>query len=158
MANVRSLAVFGGFVLLCFAVAGFGGWATSTSVSTWYQTLEKPAWTPPGSVIGLVWNVLYASMAVAAWLVWRRRADKPLALAMTCFGSQLALNLLWSVCFFLLRSPGLALLEICVLWVAVALTLLMFWRVSTAAGLLFVPYLAWVSFAGFLNATVWKMN
>jgi tryptophan-rich sensory protein len=146
------------FLTLTFGVATLGGIATSSSVGTWYQTIEKPAWTPPGGVIGTVWSVLYFLMALAAWLVWLRTGLRGGAKPLGLWIAQLALNLAWSFLFFGLRNPGLALIELVVLWAFIAATTIAFFRARVAAGILLLPYLAWVTFAGFLNATVWRMN
>lgn len=140
------------------AAATIGGLFTSAGLGAWYDTLAKPSWTPPGNVIGTVWTFLYASMGLAAWLVWRRGEGRPLRLALTLFGAQLALNVLWSALFFGARSPGAAFAEIVLLWIAVLATLVAFWRISRPAGALLVPYLGWVAFAGFLNLRIWQLN
>ena len=140
-----------GWLLVTFAAAGLGNWATMTSVGDWYQQLARPAWTPPDWIFGPVWTALFVIMAVAAWLVWRQAgwpvARRPLGLYLV----QLSLNALWSVLFFGLRSPAFAAVEIVVLWLVVLATLSAFWRRSTAAGLLMVPYAVWVAFAALLN-------
>ena len=147
-----------GFVALCLGVAAIGGWATSISVDGWYQTLDKPRWTPPDRVFAPVWTILYLMMAVAAHRVWRRAGVKggrgPLAL----FGVQLALNLLWSILFFGLQRIGLALLDIVLLWTAIAATAVAFWRIDRLAGILLLPYLGWVTYAVALNAAIWHLN
>ncbi|MFN4142710.1 TspO/MBR family protein [Aestuariivirga sp.] len=143
-------------LLLCLGVGALGGLATSSAIESWYRTLAKPSWTPPDWLFGPVWTLLYIMMAVAAWLVWKTR-DR-IGPAMALFAVQLALNLAWSFLFFGARSPGLAFIELVMLWVAVLLTMLAFFGRSTAAGLLFVPYLAWVSFAGALNFAIWTLN
>lgn len=124
----------------------------------WYATLRKPSWNPPAWVFGPVWTALYTMMAVAAWLVWRRGGwaaqRRPLAL----FLVQLALNAGWTPLFFGLKSPGLALAEIGLLWLAIVGTLIAFARVSRAAAWLLAPYLAWVSFAAALNFALWRLN
>ena len=140
-----------------FAAAAVGSRSTLAAVNTWYVGLRKPSWVPSGRTIGLVWSVLYVLMAVSAWLVWRERgldAWFPLAL----FGLQLVLNSLWSILFFGRRNPRAALQEILALWVAILATLVAFWIVTPLAGLLLVPYIAWVTFAGNLNRIVWRMN
>ncbi len=142
-------------IVVCFAVAGLGGLATTPSIPNWYAGLVKPSWTPPNWIFGPVWSVLYLAMAVAAWLVWRK--GECLA-PMVLFGAQLALNAAWSWLFFSLHSPGAALVDIVLLWAAIAATMLAFWRRSPAAGLLFAPYLAWVSFAAVLNFAIWRLN
>jgi len=143
-------------VALCFAAAGIGSLYTTPAIPTWYASLQKPSWTPPGWLFGPVWTVLYLMMAIAVWLVWRERGFTGAALAL--FAVQLALNSLWSVIFFGWKSPGLALVEILFLWTAIFLTMLAFWRISHAAGWLMWPYLLWVTFAGFLNLSIWRLN
>ncbi len=142
---------------VCFAVGGIGSLFTGMSVTTWYPTLIKPRWTPPAWVFGPVWSALYAMMAVAAWLVWRRGGDE-IRLALTLFAGQLVLNVAWSGLFFALRLPGAAFAEILLLWLAIGATTMIFGRISTAAGLLFVPYFAWVGFAAILNFEIWRLN
>lgn len=142
-------------IVLCFAIAGIGGLVTAPSIPNWYADLAKPEWTPPGWIFGPVWSALYLSMAVAAWLVWRRGNA---AVPMTLFGVQLALNAAWSWLFFGLHSPGVAFVEVALLWLAIVATTAVFWRRSMLAGLLFVPYLAWVSFAAVLNFAIWRLN
>ena len=147
-----------GFIAICFGAAGLGGAVTSTSVGNWYQSLVKPSCTPPDWLFGPVWTALYFMMAVAAWLVWRRRGWSVSRAPLALFALQLALNVGWSASFFGYRSPGFAFCEIVVLWVAIAATTISFLGRSTAAALLFVPYLAWTAFAAFLNLAIWRMN
>jgi len=144
-----------GFIALSFLAAVLGGWATARSVGAWYPTLVKPAWNPPAWLFGPVWSVLYLMMGIAAWRVWEK-AGWGGALALFC--AQLALNALWSVCFFGLRNPLAGLVEIAFLWLTVAATLAVFMRVDRLAGALFIPYLLWVSFATLLNFTLWRLN
>lgn len=146
------------FVLTCFAAAGVGGMLTGSSVNGWYQTLNKPAWTPPDWVFGPVWTTLFLFMAIAAWLVWRRGGWQAQRQPLTWFGLQLGLNVVWSGLFFALRNPGLGFAEVIVLWLAIAATTAQFWRRSRAAGLLFVTYLVWVAFAAILNFQIWRLN
>ena len=148
--------VLAGLILLCLGVGAIGGFATQDAVDGWYRTLAKSSWNPPDWVFGPVWTLLYIMRAVAAWLVWKTR-DR-ITPAMLLFFVQLALNLAWSLLFFGARSPGLALIEVAFLWSSVLLTMLAFFGRQTTAGWLFVPYLAWVSFAAVLNFTIWSMN
>jgi benzodiazapine receptor len=143
---------------LCFGTEAAGGALTAAAVRDWYPTLAKPAWTPPSWVFGPVWTLLFALMAASAWLVWRRSGPRGAGVALGLFGAQLVLNAGWSLLFFALCSPGAALIEINVLWVAIAATIAAFARVSRAAALLLVPYLLWVGYATALNAAVWSMN
>ncbi len=121
----------------------------------WYAALQKPSWNPPAWLFGPAWTLLYTLMAVAAWLVWKRVGfSRPIAL----YFAQLALNAAWTPIFFGAHQLGWALIEIVVMWIAILLTLLSFRRAGTTAGWLLVPYLAWVSFASFLNFTLWRLN
>jgi translocator protein len=148
--------VLAGFIILCLAVGIGAGFATQSSVESWYLTLNRPSWNPPNWLFAPVWTTLYIMMAVAAWLVWRTGQDtKP---AMLLFFSQLALNFAWSFLFFGARSTGLGLIGILLMLAAVAATTFVFWRISKPAGALFMPYLAWTAFAAFLNFTIWRMN
>lgn len=140
---------------LVLVAAILGGRATSSSVADWYPTLHKPSWTPPSWAFGAAWTPLYVAIAVAGVLVWDRDG---FGLAMVLWGVQLALNALWSAIFFGLRAPALALLEIGLLGAAVAACIVMFAPISALAAWLFVPYLAWVLFAGLLNYRIWQLN
>lgn len=146
-------------VALPLAVGFLAGRVTAPAVATWYPELVRPAFTPPSWVFAPVWTTLYLAMGVAAWLVWRQGLSTPgVALALCVFLVQLALNGLWSLLFFGMRSPAAGLVDIVLLWIAlVACTVLFFGR-STWAGILMVPYAAWVSFAAVLNASIWVLN
>ena len=122
----------------------------------WYRELEKPGWAPPPWLFGPVWTVLYAMMGIAAWLVDRSRPMSRGALGL--FGLQLALNALWTPIFFGLRRPFAAFVEILAMWVAILATVVAFTRARVVAGLLLVPYLAWVTFAALLNGAIWRRN
>ncbi|MFP4053968.1 MAG: TspO/MBR family protein [Phycisphaerae bacterium] len=124
----------------------------------WYRELAKPDLNPPGWVFGPVWTVLYILMGVAAWGVWRR-IGRPLAKpALVLFATQLVLNAIWSGIFFGLHEIGWALVDLVALWVVLAATTVLFVRVRTWSGLLLLPYLAWVTFAGVLNYSIWMLN
>ena len=146
-------------VAVCFAAAGISSLYTTPAIPVWYASLQKPAWNPPNWLFGPVWTLLYLSMAVAVWLVWRKQgfgsgAGLPLAI----FAVQLILNALWLIIFFGWKRPGLALVEIFFLWAAIFATMLSFWRISQIAAWLMWPYLMWVTFAGFLNLAIWKLT
>lgn len=145
-------------IVLCFTAAGLGSAATTPKIDGWYADLAKPSWNPPNWIFGPVWSTLFLSMAVAAWLIWRQKNWGGAKLPLSLFGFQLALNVLWSWLFFGLENPGMAFAEILLLWTAIAATMVAFWFRSKAAGLLFVPYLAWVTFAAILNFTIWRLN
>ena len=146
------------FLLLSFLAAGVGGAITARSVRTWYPTLHKPTWNPPSRLFGPVWSLLYLLMAIAAWLVWRGREAADVRAALALFTAQLALNVLWSFLFFGLRRPNAALIEIALLWCAIAATIAAFWPIDRSAAALLLPYLAWVGFATVLNRSIARSN
>lgn len=132
---------------------------TASSVGTWYVDLRKPGFTPPSWVFGPVWVTLYTLMGIAAWLVWRKGLEhRVVRVALVLFVVQLVLNALWSIIFFGARAPFAAFVEIILLWVAIVLTMAWFFKVSTWAGVLLVPYIVWVSYATVLNGFIWKLN
>ena len=143
------------WLALCF-VASVG--AVLVVPGGWYAGLAKPAWNPPSWVFGPAWTLLYILMATAAWLVWREGGWKVQGRALGLFLGQWLLNTLWTPLFFGLHQMGLAFAEIVLLWIMIALTTQAFWKVKRSAGLLMLPYLAWVSFAAVLNFTLWRMN
>lgn len=151
----RSIIALIGWLVLCFAAAGTG---VFVSTDGWYAAVHKPSWNPPAWLFGPAWTLLYITMAVAAWLVWREGGWKAQGRTLGLFLLQWLLNALWTPLFFGLHRPGLAFAEIVLLWLAIAATLVSFWRVRQLAGILLVPYLAWVSFAAALNFTIWRLN
>lgn len=151
----RSVAGLAGWVVLCFLAPALGAF---TGPDGWYASLHKPSWNPPGWVFGPVWTLLYTMMAVAAWLVWRRGGLRQQRWPLSLFLAQLVLNAAWTPLFFGLHRPGLALVDIVLLWLALVATITAFRRVHRGAGWLLVPYLAWVSFAAVLNFVLWRMN
>lgn len=155
MQKYNQWLVLAGLIAICLAVGALGGFATASSVSEWYPTLNKPSWNPPNWIFGPVWTTLYIMMAVAAWLVWRCGNSTP---AMILFFAQLALNCAWSFLFFGARSPWLGLVGIGMLWLALLATVTVFFQRDKLAGVLMLPYFAWVSFAAFLNFTIWRLN
>ncbi len=144
-----------GWLALCFAAAST---AVFVSIDGWYVTLNKPPWNPPAWVFGPVWSLLYTLMAVAAWMVWRKGGWKAQGKTLGLFLLQWFLNAAWTPLFFGLHHLGLAFTEIILLWLAIAATLILFWRVSKVAGVLLIPYLAWVTVAAVLNFTIWRLN
>lgn len=146
------------FVALCLGIGALGAAVVATSVDTWYADLIKPSFTPPDGVFGPVWTALYVLMAVAAWRVWRTADRDTRRGALTLFALQLALTLGWTAVFFGLQKIGAALATIVVLDVGVVVTMLAFRSIDRWAGLLMVPYLAWVSFATVLTIAIWRLN
>jgi translocator protein len=152
---MKSWGVLVGLIVLCLGAGFVASFATMQSVIEWYPTLNKPSWTPPNWLFAPVWTVLYIMMAVAAWLVWRAGDAKT---ALILFAAQLLLNLAWSFLFFGARSPGLGLIDIALMWIAIAVTIFAFAMRSRLAAFLMVPYLCWVSLATALNASIYMLN
>jgi translocator protein len=154
--SLRSLIVFG---LVTVSAATAGGQFTARGTNGWYEQLDKPFFNPPAWVFGPVWTVLYAAMALAAWLVWKRGGDRrDVQVSTALFSVQLLLNVGWSALFFGLRSPLAALIEIVVLFAAICAWYVSATRIEPRTRWLIAPYLAWVAFAGVLNASIWWMN
>jgi tryptophan-rich sensory protein len=143
------------FLALAFGVLVLGGLAVGPAIAEWYPALRKPSWTPPGWVFGPVWTLLYPVVAVAGWRVWREGRRRT---GMLLYLVQLALNAAWPWLFFAERRPGLALVDVVALFVAIVATAVAFWRVHRGAALLLLPYLGWVGFAAALNHAIWRLN
>lgn len=124
----------------------------------WHASLVKPSWNPPNTVFAPVWSTLYILMGIAAWLVWRKDGFSGARIVLGLFIAQLVLNSLWSYLFFGLHEPGIAFVEIVILWFVILAVTIGFWRVSVPAGALLLPYLCWVGFASILNLQLWRLN
>lgn len=142
------------FFILAAEAVGLAGSLFFGGVDSWYAALLKPSFNPPSWVFGPAWTILYALMGVAAYLVWQRGGKKELQ----WYWAQLAVNAIWMPLFFGLHNTLLALVDIVVLWILIAITTGKFARVSRTAALLLAPYLVWVSFAAVLNASIWYLN
>jgi translocator protein len=145
------------FFAICLGAGGLGSFFTASSVRDWYPRLRKPAGTPPSWVFGPVWTTLYVLMAISAWLVWREYGWGARA-ALMFFFAQLCLNIAWSGIFFGSRLPGIALVEIVILWLAILFTIFVFYALLPVAALLLLPYLLWVTYASYLNWGIWRLN
>ncbi len=146
-------------ILICQAAGIIGAIFTSTSASTWYTALIKPEFTPPGSVISAVWIMLFTLMGISLFLVWREGMNRQeVRNALYIFAAQLIVNVLWSGAFFGLRSPMAGMIVIAVLWALILFTIIRFWPVSRTAAILLFPYILWVSYAAFLNYSIWRLN
>ncbi len=146
-------------IFICQVAGILGAVLTRKSLSNWYKYLEKPSFTPSGQIISVVWTILYTLMGISSFIVWQKGIDRPgVRNAITIFGIQLSINVLWSWAFFFRRSPLAGLGVISALWISVLATILKFRNVSKAASLLLVPYILWVSFAGYLNYKIWSLN
>ena len=155
--KLRQILGLIGWFIVSFATSAVGAVA-SIQAKSFYGQLVQPEWAPPSYVFGPVWTVLYALMAIAAWLVWRSGGFHSNRIALSLFLVQLALNALWSWLFFAWQLGALAFVDIVVLWVLIVATLVAFWRVRPLAGALLIPYLLWVSFAAALNYSLWQLN
>lgn len=146
-------------VAICLGIGFFSGFATQSSIDTWYATLNKPFFNPPNWIFAPVWTILYVLMGIAAGIVWSKGFyHKWVQTALYHFIFQLLLNGLWSIVFFGFKSPGLALLVIIALIILLLLTIKWFKVVSKTAAYLLLPYLIWVLFASVLNISIWQLN
>lgn len=146
-------------LLLCLGAGFFGSIFTTPSIPTWYATLNKPSFNPPNWLFAPAWTTLFIFMGIALFLVWLKGfKEKKVKVAIIFFLIQLILNVAWSFCFFYWKMPLGAFVDIIILWLFILLTLIRFWKINKAAGVLFIPYLLWVSFASLLNYSVWKLN
>ncbi|MFW0738320.1 TspO/MBR family protein [Flavobacterium sp. T12S277] len=147
-------------LVICLMVGYSASVVTRPSVETWYPTLIKPVFNPPNWIFMPVWTLLYILMAVAAGLVWDKIKEQKetVKIALGFFLIQLTLNAIWSYLFFELKNPMLALIEIVLLWLMIYETHLKFIKINKIAGYLLIPYMAWVAFAGVLNASIWWLN
>ncbi len=144
-----------GWLIITFAAAALGA---RFLPDEWYRQLKKPNWNPPSSIFAPAWTILYLLMAAAAWLVWRHYGIEGALIPLILFIIQLLLNAAWTWLFFGLHRPLSALIDILILWLTILATLTSFWQLEPVAGILLLPYLAWVSFAALLNWTIWRMN
>ena len=145
-------------IFLC-ELAGFLGFLfTAPAIPTWYKTLDKPFFSPSNWIFGPVWISLFILMGISLFMVWRKQEQPRFKVALIFFFVQLIFNILWSAAFFGLRSPLLGFVDIVLLWVAILLTVQHCLRISRIAGLLFLPYMIWVSFAVVLTFSLWILN
>jgi tryptophan-rich sensory protein len=147
-------------VIICLAVGYLSGMVTRASITTWYPTLVKPSFNPPNWIFAPVWTSLYVMMGVAAGLIWNQIITQKVAVtkALQIFAIQLILNALWSYLFFGLHNLMLATIEVVLLWLMIFETYSQFAKINKTASYLMLPYLAWVSFASVLTASIWCLN
>jgi benzodiazapine receptor len=156
--DLRSIAVLALSFAACFGISALGGAMTAGPVKSWYPLLAKPALTPPDLAFPIVWTALYALMAISAWRVWRASGLRQARNALLLFALLLVLNLGWSWLFFGQQMIGWALVEIGLLWLAIAACIVTFARHDRIAAWLLLPYLLWVSFAAYLTFAIWTLN
>lgn len=146
-------------IVICEGAGVVGSLFTTPSIATWYASLTKPSFNPPGWIFGPVWTTLFLLMGISAFLVWNKGLNhNNVKIALIIFGFQLLLNILWSVLFFGYHLPGAAFIEIIFLWLAILATIIAFFRISHPSAWLLIPYVLWVSFASILNFYIWRLN
>ncbi|WP_404403340.1 TspO/MBR family protein [Pelagibacterium halotolerans] len=153
--DIASILVLFAFLGACFLAAATGALFTP---GVWYEALAKPDWRPPNWLFGPVWTALYIAIGVSGWLVWREAGFAGASVALLVYAVQLVLNASWTVIFFGLHRPDLAFFEILALWLAIVLSIVLFWPINVLAALLLVPYALWVGFAAVLNYAIWRLN
>lgn len=145
-------------IIIAYLAGYIGSFFTTSSLDIWYVDIVKPTLNPPSWVFAPVWTLLYTLMGISAYIVWTKRKEIKVKTALIVYGIQLVLNALWSILFFGLQNPQLAFYEIIVLLVFIIINTVLFWRISRVAGILLVPYILWVSFATYLNFSIWMLN
>jgi len=145
--------------LLCLALGTISGLSTAPEIKDWYTTLNKPSFNPPNWIFGPVWTLLYLMMGVALGLIINLGTKTPgVKAALTIFGIQFILNLIWTPVFFGMHQISPALIVIILMWIAILLSIIHFSKLRPLAGWLLIPYILWVSFATILNAALWQLN
>lgn len=145
-------------IMIPLMVGGISGFATVTGVDSWYSTINKPSFNPPNWIFGPVWTFLYILMGVSLYLIWKSPASDAKNIALYVFAIQLLLNFAWSFLFFYFQRPGLALIEIFLLWATILFMIITYYKIDRIAAYIQIPYLLWVSFASLLNGAVWVLN
>ena len=145
-------------LLIPIAVGGLSGYITAPDISDWYVTLIKPVFSPPNYIFAPVWSILYVLMGVSLYMIWILPVTPERKKALQYFGLQMILNFIWSLIFFTSRDPGLALLEIVLLWISIVFMIRQFKILNKSAANLQIPYLLWVLFETILNASIWFLN
>lgn len=145
-------------IVICEAAGAIGSLFTTPSIATWYKSLAKPMLNPPNWIFAPVWTTLFVLMGVAVFLIWKKGLkERKTKIALAIFAVQLILNVFWSIIFFGLHNPGAAFIEIIFLWLAILLTIIYFFKISKSAAYLLFPYILWVTFASYLNYSIWQL-
>ena len=145
-------------IVATVGIGSLGGIFTISEIPNWYAGLNKPSFNPPNWLFGPVWTSLYTMMGVSFYLIWKQPANETRKKAIQLFMIHFVLNFFWSIIFFSIHAIGSALIEIIVMWIFILLTIIQFSKLSKVAAWLLVPYIAWVSFATILTASIWKLN
>lgn len=153
--DISSVFVLLGFIAACFFAAFTGALFRP---GDWYERLVKPTWRPPNRLFAPVWTVLYFTIAISGWLVWREAGFAGAALPLAIYALQLVLNAAWTPLFFGLHRPELGFIDIVLIWLSIIATMALFFPIDAVAALLLLPYLAWITFAAALNFAVWRLN
>jgi len=156
--NSRDIPKLTASIFICLLAGVVGSIFTASAIPTWYAALVKPFFAPPNWVFGPVWTTLYVLMGISLFLIWRKGINKKTKAAINIFGIQLALNVLWSLAFFGMKSPIAGFAVIIALWAAIATTIMKFMKIEKNAGLILIPYIAWVSVATLLNLSIVLLN
>lgn len=155
MKNIYKLVIS---IMIPLIIGFLGSFFTSSSVDSWFTTINKPSFNPPDWIFAPVWTTLYILIGLSFYLVWRKNFGEERKKVIAVYSLQLLFNLLWSVLFFGLRSPLLGLLDIIILLVFIIANTIIFYKISRTAGYLLIPYLLWVSFASVLNFSIHLLN
>jgi tryptophan-rich sensory protein len=145
-------------IIATLLIGAVGGFASASSIDTWYITLVKPSFNPPNYLFGPVWSLLYILMGISLYLIIRAPKSLEKSLAFRVFIIQYVLNFCWSFLFFKFHLLGIALIEILLMWLSIVWMIIVFKPVNKIAAFIQIPYLCWVSFASILNASIWYLN
>jgi len=157
--NIREIPKLIVSILVVFLAGAVGTVYTLTQITTWYASLAKPNWTPPNWAFGPIWSTLYILMGISLFLVWREGLErKDVKIAILVFAAQLVINVVWSIIFFATHNIIGGLVMVIILWISILITILVFYRISKPAAIILIPYLIWVTIAGYLNYTVFLLN
>jgi len=157
--DYRKITKFIFSIIIAQSAGIVGSLFTVSAISTWYEGLIKPTFSPPNWIFGPVWLLLYTLMGIALYLIWQKVLDNKRArFAFIFFIAHLVFNALWSIVFFGLQNILLALVIIVILWIMILTLVLLSWKVDRYAGYLLTPYLLWVSFAVLLNFSILQLN
>jgi len=157
--SLKKLRQFAVCLLIPLLVGFVGSLVTTPSVSTWYVALNRPSFTPPSWLFAPAWTVLFILMGIALFVIWTKgRKHENFSVALSIFAAQLVFNFIWSLIFFGFHRPGLAFIEILILWILIAVNIFYFHKINKTAGWLLIPYILWVSFAAVLNYAVFALN
>lgn len=157
-AGISQLGKLIASLALPLALGSIAGFFTSSSVNSWYLTLNQPSFNPPSWVFGPVWTALYLLMGYSFFLIWTLKPSRQRRKAIVLYLVQLTFNFVWSIIFFHYKSIGIALADIIVLWILILLTINAFYKLKTTAAFINIPYLLWVTFAAVLNLAYWFLN